>query len=108
MAIWVNVGNSPTTSRIDCQFTRDIKASTVKGNIRVSYLESESLERGEPTTPTVEFTTQYNAANRVLELKFSKPLERFRTLRVELQDQILGTDDQPLKPWTLAFVLGSS
>jgi hypothetical protein len=90
------------------QFTRDIKASTLKGNVRVAYLESETVERGEPATPIAEFTTQYNAASRVLELKFAKPLERFRTLRVQLSDGILGTDDQPLKPWTLTFVLGAS
>jgi hypothetical protein len=90
------------------QFSRDIKASTLKSNVRASYVESETVERGEPTTPAADFTTQYNAANRVLELKFAKPLERFRTLRVELKDGILGTDDQPLKPWTLIFVLGAS
>jgi hypothetical protein len=93
---------------IRVQFSRDIKVSTLKGNIQVAYLESETVERGEPTTPTADFTTQYNAANRVLEVKFVKPLERFRTLRVELKEGILGTDDQPLKPWTLMFVLGAS
>jgi hypothetical protein len=93
---------------IRIQFSRDIKVSTLKGNIRVTYLESETVERGEPTTPIAEFTTQYNAASRVLELKFPKGLERFRTLRVELNDGILGTDDQPLKPWMLVFLLGAS
>jgi Bacterial Ig-like domain len=93
---------------IRIQFSRDIKVSTLKGNIKVAYLESESVERGEPATPTAEFTTQYNAANRVLEVKFVKPLERFRTLRVELNDGVLGTDDQPLKPWSLTFLLGAS
>lgn len=90
------------------QFSRDIKASTLRGNIRASYVELETIQRGEPTTPSAEFTTQYNAASRVLELKFTKPLERFRTLQVELKDGILGTDDQPLKPWILMFVLGAS
>jgi hypothetical protein len=46
--------------------------------------------------------------NRVLELKFARPLERFRTLKIELQEGILGTDKQPLKPWTLTFALGGS
>jgi hypothetical protein len=90
------------------QFSRDIKAATLKGNVRAAYLESETIQKGEPTTPIAEFTTQYNAASRVLEVKFPKPLERFRTLTVELKDGILGTDDQPLKPWTLMFVLGAS
>ncbi len=90
------------------QFSRDIDQATVTGHVRVSYLESQSVERGEPTTPTAEFTTQYNSAIRVLELRFSKPLERFRTVKIEVQEGILGTDKQPLKPWTLTFATGGS
>jgi hypothetical protein len=95
-----------TTVRI--QFSRDIDPATLKGRIRVRYLESQSAERGEPTTPAAEFTLQYAGANRVLELRFAKPLERFRTLNVSLLEGILGTDAQPLKPWTLTFSLGGS
>jgi hypothetical protein len=95
-----------TTVRI--QFSRDIAPGSVRGHVRASYLEGETRERGEPTTPTAEFTAQYNGANRVLELRFTKPLERFRTLKIDLQDGILGTDQQPLKPWTLTFVLGGA
>jgi len=90
------------------QRARDLDPTTLKGHIRARYLESQSTERGEPTTPAADFTFQYNAGNRVLELKFTKPLERFRTLRVELLEGILGTDAQPLKPWTLTFSLGGS
>jgi hypothetical protein len=90
------------------QFSRDIDQSTLKGHVRARYLDSQTAERGEPTTPTAEFSTQYNAASRVLELKFTKPLERFRTIRIELSNEILGTDKQPLKPWTLSFDLGGA
>ena len=110
------VFSAPTQEEVDVnlhasvriQFSRDLKAATIKGNVQASYVEAESTERGEPVTPTADFTTQYNPGNRVLELKFSKPLERFRTLRVELTDKILGTDDQPLKPYTLTFITGAS
>jgi Big-like domain-containing protein len=95
-----------TTVRI--QFSRDIDQTTLKGRIRVRYQESQSIERGEPVTPTADFTFQYAGANRVLELKFAKPLERFRTVKVDLLEGILGTDGQPLKPWTLTFALGGS
>jgi len=44
----------------------------------------------------------------VLEIKFAKPLERFRTLKVDLLDGILGTDGQPLKAWTLTFMIGGA
>jgi hypothetical protein len=95
-----------TTVRI--QFSRDIDTATLKNRIRAGYLGAETVERGEPVTPSAEFTFQYSAANRVLELKFAKPLERFRTVKVDLLEGILGTDTQPLKPWTLTFSLGGS
>jgi hypothetical protein len=95
-----------TTVRI--QFSRDIDQSTLKGRIKPHYLDSQSAERGEPVTPSADFTFQYAGANRVLELRFTKPLERFRTLKVDLLDGIMGTDGQPLKPWTLSFSLGGS
>ena len=74
--------------------------------MKIGYVQAQSLERGEPDTPPVEFTTQYNAANRVLEIRFNKPLDRFRTVKLDLAEGILGTDQQPLKPWTLTFALG--
>ena len=95
-----------TTVRI--QFSRDLDPATIKGHVRVSYLDAQTRERGEFVTPSAEFTTAYNAANRVLEIRFAKPLERFRTLKVELLEGILGVDQQPLKPWTLTFGLGGS
>ena len=96
------------TATVRMQFSRDVDPASLKGHVRAHYLESESAERGEPTTPTADFTTQYGAANRVLELKFARPLERFRTLKVDLLDGILGTDKQPVKPWTLTFTMGGS
>jgi hypothetical protein len=96
------------STSVRIQFSRDLDETTIKGNVRVRYLDSQTAERGEPTTPTAEFTTRYTAATRVLELKFTKPLERFRTVHVELGPEILGTDKQPLKPWTLSFDLGGA
>jgi hypothetical protein len=96
------------TSTVRIQFSRDIDQATLRGRIKAHYLESQSIERGEPVTPPADLTFQYAPANRVLEVKFAKPLERFRTLQVDLLDGILGTDGQPLKPWTLTFMLGGS
>jgi hypothetical protein len=96
------------TTTVRIQFSRDLDPATLKGRIKPHYLDSQSAERGEPVTPPADFTFQYAAANRVLELKFTKPLERFRTLKVDLLEGIVGTDGQPLKPWTLTFMLGGS
>jgi Bacterial Ig-like domain len=95
-----------TTVRI--QFSRDLDPATLKNRIKAGYLESQSALRGEPTTPPAEFTYQYAAANRVLEIRFTKPLERFRTVKIDLVDGIMGTDGQPLKPWTLTFATGGA
>jgi hypothetical protein len=95
-------------STVRIQFSREIDQTTLRGNIRVRYLDAQTAERGEPTTPTAEFTMQYTGATRVLELKFTKPLERFRTVHVELGAGILGTDKQPLKPWVLSFDVGGA
>jgi hypothetical protein len=95
-----------TTIRI--QFSRDLDPATLKNHIRAGYLLAQSVERGEPTPPPADFAFQYSAFNRVLELKFTHPLERFRTVRIDLVEGILGTDGQPLKPWTLSFETGGS
>jgi len=89
------------TTMVRIQFSRDVEPTTLKGHIRVHYQASRGAERAD-----VEFTTQYNAVNRVLELRFPTALERFRTLQVELTEGILGSDQQPLKPWALTFQLG--
>ena len=44
--------------------------------------------------------------SRVLEIAFQEPLERFRTLVVSLDEGVLGTDAQPLKPWSVTFDIG--
>ena len=94
------------TTNVRIQFSRDIDASSLKGHVAVAYSQPETRERGELDAPKIEFTTQYMPGTRVLELRFANPLERFRTVIVELQDGVLGTDKQALKPWTLAFQTG--
>ena len=96
------------SASVRIQFSRDLDPDTIKNHVRVSYLVEQSTERGEPTTPQAEFTTKYLPANRVVQITFGKPLERFRTVKVELLEGILGTDKQPLKPWTLTFSVGGS
>ena len=97
-----------TTTSVRVQFSRDIDPATIKGRVRAFYFQAQSRERGEPDTPPVNVTTQYNAANRVLEIRFAAPLERFRTIKVELLEGIAGVDGQRLKPWTLTFALGGA
>ena len=97
-----------TTTTVRIQLSRDLAQATLKNHVQAKYVEAQSIERGEPDTPKIELTTVYNPANRVVEIRFGKPLERFRTVKIELQDGILGTDGQALKPWTLTFTVGGA
>jgi hypothetical protein len=94
------------TTTVRIQFSRDISAATLKGRVAVKYDDEETKQRGESETPTVAFTTQYLPGNRVLEIRFTRPLEVMRKVYVELSDQILGMDQQPLVPWKLTFTTG--
>lgn len=90
------------------QFSRDIDAATVKGRIHIVYVDAATASAaGRSAQPSpIEFTTEYRAAARVLEVKFAKPLEPFRAVRVSFGEDVLGTDRQALKPWTLNFTVG--
>ena len=97
----------PVSTNVRIQFSRDLDPASIRGHVRVSYFAPAQPTPAAPAT--VEFTTQYNALNRVLEIRFpQKGLERFRTVKVELLEGILGTDGQPMKPWTLTFSIGGS
>ena len=86
------------TTSVRIQFSRDMDPSSFRNHVRVHYTNESA--------PAVPFTTNYLPGTRVLEMKFAAPLERFSTVVVELQEGILGTDKQPLAPWTLQFETG--
>ena len=91
---------APTTS-VRIQFSRDMDASTFRGRIRVAYAATPA------DAPTLPLTTTYLPGTRVLEVKFPQPLDRFAKVQLHLQEGILGTDKQPLAPWTLVFETGA-
>ena len=63
---------------------------------------------GDPAAPppAIEWRTTYDSAARAVELKFLHPLAPFRTVKVELQEGIVGFDGAPLLPWNLTFRVG--
>jgi Bacterial Ig-like domain len=86
-------------AHIRVQFSRDLKADSVKGQVAVAYV-------GVPQPPP-QFTTTYDRGRRMLEIRFAAPLEPFRTVQVTLGNGITATDGQPLNPWKLTFSVGS-
>jgi hypothetical protein len=94
-----------TTVRI--QFSRDLDPASIQGHVRAGYLASQAAERGEPQPPAMPpFAVAYNEGTRVLEIRFEEPLDRFRTVRIELTDGIRATDGAALVPWSLTFGVG--
>lgn len=93
-------------ARVRIQFSRDMIADSFKGNVTVRYRAQEAVERGVPPAAVPAFTADYDAGRRVLELKFTTPFERFRTVEIDLGEGVLATDKQPLEPYQLAFTVG--
>jgi hypothetical protein len=94
-------------SNVRIQFSRDIDPATFRGRVRAQYIGEAAAAAGD-SAAALELTTTYRAATRVLEIRFTQPLDRLRTVRIDLLDGVLGTDQQPLAPWTLTFLTGGS
>lgn len=90
----------PPTGSVRVQFSRGLNPSTLAGQIRVSYLGAD------PGSMPPQFQHSYDAANRAVEIKFTQPLEPFRTIRVEFLEGLKGFDGAPFTPWTLTFSVG--
>ena len=65
--------------------------STFPDRIRASYVGAAAA--GAPQAPAIAISTTYNAADRIVEIRFAKPLAPYRTVKVELLDGIKGTED---------------
>ena len=81
------------------QFSRDLREDSLKGGIAVAYAGVSA--------PPPAFTVRYDAGRRVAEIVFTAPLSPFANVQVSLKETILGGDGQPLRPYTLAFTVGS-
>ena len=101
------VFNSPTDGETDVgasapiriQFSRGLNQNSLVGNIRITYV-------GQQGDNGIDFKLAYDGANRAVLLTFPKPLEAFRTVKVELLDGIKGFDGAPFKTWTVTFSVG--
>lgn len=105
------VFSSPTEGEVDVrmagpvrvQFSRGLDPASLTDRIRIGYLGAPAA--GDPV-PSPEFTVAYDAATRAIEIRFSRPLDPFRTVRIELLEGIRTFDGAPVRPWTLTFSVG--
>jgi len=89
---------SPTTV-VRVQFSRGVNPSTIAGNVRVAYA-------GQANGIPPQFQSSYDAATRAITIRFSQPLERFSTVRIELLDGLKAFDGGTFAPWNLTFSIG--
>lgn len=90
-----------TSIKVRIQFTRDMAPDSFKDRVRVSYVDSNAQAPPPPST------SEYRRDNRVLDVTFKAPLERFRTVKVELLEGVTATDGAPLAPYALTFSVGA-
>ena len=91
---------------IKIQFSRDMDPASFKNHVRASYVGPPPP--GAPADPP-PLTAQYIEGSRGLEIKFGAPLDRFRTVKIELLDGIQANRDKaPLAPWSMTFTTGGS
>jgi hypothetical protein len=91
----------PSTTAVRVQFSKGLRESSLRGQVRVSYAGSQA------TDPPLDFKTSYDAATRAIQIVFARPLEPSRTVRVELLSGITAFDGGPSSSWTLTFSVGA-
>ena len=93
-----------TSEPIRIQFSRGIQPPSINGKVRVGYIG------GEPVAPDdlPKVDIGYDAATHAVQLKLSKPLEPFRTVKIELLEGIRTFDGAPITPWSVTFSTGAN
>jgi hypothetical protein len=98
--------NVPVAAPIRLQFSRGIDPPTLSNRLRVGYVGGDAPSPG--ASATIEVQLSYDAGTRAVELRLSKPLDPFRTVKVELLEGVRTFDGAPIKPWTVTFSLGAN
>ena len=94
----------PVTTSVRIQFSRGLDPATIAGQVRVSYVGA--TPPGAPQPASLEVQHTYDAGTRAIEVKLTQPLDRFRTVRVDLLEGLKAFDGAPVRPWTLTFSAG--
>jgi hypothetical protein len=88
---------------IRIQFSRDMDPKSFPNHVRAAYVGPAAPDA--PAFPA--FTLRYVEGTRALEIKPAAPLDRFRSVKVDLLEGIVSNiDNLPLAPWSLTFTTG--
>lgn len=87
------------TTPVRLQFSRGLDPASIAANIRVTYVGTTAGD----ASASIPFEPRYDAANRSVEIRFTKPAEAFKTVTVETLAGLKTFDGAPVTPWTLTF-----
>jgi hypothetical protein len=90
-------------TKIRIQYSRPIDPATLAGHVRAAYV---SRTPGGSDEPAPSFVVDYATSDHVVTVRFTAPLERFRTVTVELGDGIATLHGTRATPWRLQFTTG--
>jgi hypothetical protein len=99
-------GVPPQSGNVRVQFSRGLDPTSLTDRIRVGYVGANVQQPGTPEQPPLQFTHSYDAATRAVEIRFTRPPEPYRTIRVDLLEGIRTFDGAPVRPWMLTFSVG--
>jgi hypothetical protein len=94
--------NVSPSAPIRVQFSRGIDPPTLNGHFRLTYVGGTAPET------TTDVQTTYDAGTNAVVLRLSKPLEPYRTVKLELLDGVKTFDGAPIKPWSVTFSAGAN
>jgi hypothetical protein len=87
-------------SLVRVQFSRDMKAETLEGHVKVGAVVNGTA------AGTPAMTLDYRPGTLSVELKFAGPLPRFATITIDFLEGITTPDGTPLTPTKLTFYTG--
>lgn len=99
-------GVSPAAP-IRIQFSRGIDPPTINGQIRIGYVGGTGAAADAPAA-AIDVQVTYDAASHAVLLRLAKPLEPFRTVKVELLEGAKTFDGAPITPWNVTFSVGAN
>ncbi len=90
----------PPTTTVRVQFSRDMKADSFEGHVRVTGTSTGA------SIPAPVFTATYRPTSLSVEIKFAQPLPRFADVVIEFLDGIVAPDGSRLPPGKIKFSTG--
>ncbi|MBI4476466.1 MAG: Ig-like domain-containing protein [Acidobacteria bacterium] len=87
---------------VKLQLSRDVDPKTIVDRVKVSYAGGPG-----DVGAAIAFQVSHATGSRVLEIRFKAPLERFRTVVVEVLEGMKTPDGAPVEPYKLMFTVGS-